>query len=205
MMDAMGVDPKLLEMPILSSQETLVKAVHELFPDPDPPQSVDDFTSTPGLVADDGSSQSSGSSPPCTPLSTPQSYANFPLYPQEVHIDYRLPYSPTTPASPELSSASASRVLAKAPCGGGKPIKQKGGGYRCSICDDPFKRRDDAKRHIDSAGMRVACKYCGKLASGRRDGQRRHLSDNKTCLKKWGAGYQAGRFKTRTVEDAYHY
>ena len=55
MMDALGVDPRLLEMPILSSQEALVTVIHELFPDP--PQSMDDFASTPGLVADDGSSQ----------------------------------------------------------------------------------------------------------------------------------------------------
>lgn len=55
MMDALGVDPKVLDMPVLSSQEALVAIVRGLFPDP--PQSVDDFASTPGLVTDDGSSQ----------------------------------------------------------------------------------------------------------------------------------------------------
>lgn len=201
-MDAPGVDPKLLEMPVLSSEAALVAAVCKLFPDT--LQSADDFVATPALVPDDGSSQSSGSSPPGSPLYTPQSYAYIPLLPPNNDLDYHSSPYLAASASPEPPSTSATRVLIKAPCAGGEPIKQKGGGYSCSTCGDPFKRRDDAKRHIDSAGMRRACRYCGKPASGRRDGQSRHLLKNKTCLKKWEAGRNAGRFIVRNVEDAYY-
>lgn len=109
------------------------------------------------------------------------------------------PSSPTTFALP--SSTSPARVLVEAPCAEGIPIRQ-GGGYTCSICNEPFKRRDDAKRHIKSAGMRVSCKYCGKPGS-RRDSRARHLKSG-TCQKAWEAGYKAGRFTDWSVEDAYN-
>jgi len=53
--DAPGVDPKLLELPLLSSSEAFVAAVNEVFPDP--LSCVDDFDMCPDLVSDDGSSQ----------------------------------------------------------------------------------------------------------------------------------------------------
>jgi len=98
---------------------------------------------------------------------------------------------------------SATRVLIAAPCAGGEPIEQKGG-YSCPSCDKFIKHRDDAKRHMDTAGMKVTCKYCGKPASGRPDGWKRHLAQNKNCIKVWEAGFKAGRFTVRTVEDAYN-
>ena len=53
-------------------------------------------------------------------------------------------------------------------------------------------------------GMQVSCRYCGKPASGRKDGQHRHLLKNQKCLEVWEAGRKAGRFTERTVEDAYN-
>ena len=135
-----------------------------------------------------------------SPPNSPQAY-NYPSPPQ-VRTDRGFFYSPTSFApSP---SPLATRVLIEAPCAGGKPIKQEGGGYICSSCDRPFKRRDDAKRHIDSAGMQVSCKYCGKTASGRGDNMRRHLRDNQACWQVWEAGRKAGHFTDRSVEDAYN-
>lgn len=197
--DAPGVDPKLLGMPSPLSMEAVVAAIRDAFSDP--PPSVDDSDS-PGLVTDDGSSQSS-SSPLHTPLHSPEIHPHISLPPQYDSVHYVLPPSPATPTSSGSVSFLTSRVLAEAPCAGGKPLKQNGGGYRCSTCDVFFKRRDDAKRHIDSTGMRVECKYCGKTASGRRDGQLRHLKSNQACWKAWEAGYKTGRFTVRTVEDAY--
>ena len=104
-------------------------------------------------------------------------------------------------SSPTLS---ASRVLIDAPCAGGKPIKLKGGEYSCPNCPKRFKRRDDAKRHMDTTGMQITCRYCGKPGSGRRDGGSRHLDKNKHCLKVWKAGFKAGRFTERSREDAYN-
>ena len=211
--DAPGVDPKLLMIPNLLSQDALVTAINEAIPNP--PPSADEFI-VPDLVPDDGSSQRfvpsyrcfrpnvlgtnlytcSSNSPPCSP----QTYA----YPssQYVNISCGSPYSPTTSA--QSPNPSAARVLIDAPCAGGKPVKLKGSGYICPVCNKVFRRRDDAMRHMGSAGMQVLCRYCGKPASGRRDGQRRHLDKNKNCLKVWETGRKAGLFIERTVEDAYN-
>ncbi|KAF9647089.1 hypothetical protein BDM02DRAFT_3117573 [Thelephora ganbajun] len=190
--DAPCVDPKQLETLVTpQSTEALVAAIHEAFPILRP--RVDDFAMYLDLISDDGSSQSSNS---------PSYSYDYPFSPQHGHIDCGSLYSPTTSAS--SPSLSAARTPIEATCAGGWPIKQKGGGYRCSNCDKPFKRRDDAKRHIDSTGMQVVCKYCGRPSSGRRDGQRRHLLGNKNCLKAWNAGFKAGLFTERSVEDAYN-
>ena len=209
------VDPRLLEQPVLVNWEVFIAATNQAIPVS--PPCVDAFAMCPDLVSDDGNSQwyvtrnrsccanapetrfhcYSSSPPPCTP----QNY-DFPSPPpQFVHIDHGSLYSPFTASlSPTLS---ATRVLIEAPCAEGRPIKQKGG-YSCSSCGKFFRRRDDTKRHIDSAGARVTCKYCGKPSSMRRDGQQRHLAKNKNCLKAWGAGVKAGHFTVRTVEDAYN-
>jgi DNA-directed RNA polymerase subunit RPC12/RpoP len=123
--------------------------------------------------------------------------------PGQAHADRGSFYSPT-PFTP-FPTHPAARVLTEPPCGGGIPIKQKGGGYICSVCRKLFKRRDCTKRHIDTAGMQVSCKYCGKPASGRRDGMSRHLRDNQACLKIWEADHRAGRFTDRSRMDAYYY
>ena len=212
-MDAPGVDPKLLMTFNLMSQDALVAAINEAIPNP--PPRVDE-SAVPDLVPDDGNSQRcdpsyrffrsnvlgtnfcpcSSESPPCTP----QTYA-YPS-PQPIHISYGSPYPTTTVAS--SPKPSAARVLIDAPCAGGKPVKQKGGGYICSACKKVFRRRDDTVRHIGTAGMQVLCKYCRKPASGRLDGKRRHLLKNKNCLKVWETGHKAGLFIERTVEDAYN-
>lgn len=54
-LDAPGVDPKLFEMPVLSSWEAFILATHKAVPLP--PPSVDEFVMCPDLVLDDGSSQ----------------------------------------------------------------------------------------------------------------------------------------------------
>ena len=211
---AQVVDPRLLVNPALQSWEALTAAVNEAFP-ASPPR-ADGFVICPDLVLDDGYSQrytshhfsccahaseiSFHSCSSASPPSTPGNYY-YPSPPQSALTDHDPLWSPITSSSPTLS---ATRTLMEAPCAAGKPIKQKGGGYSCSVCDRPFKRRDDAKRHIDSAGMRITCKYCGKPSSGRRDGHRRHLDKNKHCLQVWKAGVEAGRFTVRTVEDAYN-
>lgn len=208
-LDAPGVNPRLLELPNL---EALVAAINQAIPSS--PPCVDDSVMCPGLVSDDGSSQRyithyhsccanapetkfrycSSTSPPCTP----QTY----YYPSQLdHNDPGSPYSPNMSSS--SPTFSAARVLIEAPCAGGRPVKQKGG-YSCPNCGDFFRRRDDAKRHMDTAGMKANCKYCGKASSGRRDGRRRHLDSNKNCYKVWEAGVKVGRFTERTVEDAYN-
>jgi len=214
-MDAPGVDPKSTVIPILLSWDALVAAAREAVPDP--PPRVDEFTVCPDLVPDDGGSERCApsycfflsnvlgtDSRPCSPdspLYSLQIYA-YPFL-QHVHISYGSPSSPTTFA--QSPGPSAAHVLIDAPCSaGGKPVKEKGGGYSCPTCHKGFRRRDDAKRHMDSAGMQVSCRYCGKPSSGRRDGQSRHLDGNKNCLEAWKAGYEAGRFIKRTVEDAFN-
>lgn len=211
------VDPRLLVNlnPALESWEAFAAAANEAIP-ASPPR-LDGFVICPDLVPDDGYSQRytnhhfsccadasetrfhlcSSASPP----STPENYY-YPSPPQPVLTDHDSLWSPITPSS--SPTLSMTRQLIEAPCAEGKPIKQKDGTYRCSVCDAPFKRRDDTKRHIDTAGMRTICKYCDKPASGRRDGRRRHLDKNKNCLKRWEAGAKAGRFTVRTVEDAYN-
>lgn len=210
--DAPGVDPKLLQLLVPLSEDALVSMIHQAFPIS---PSVDDPPS-PGLVFSDGSSQryvgvcSAAEKPDRTflcsyssPSYSPPSYDDLPSFPHHDHNNYDHSFSPTTSASSASPRLPAERVLAEAPCAGGTPVKQKDGGYHCSHCRHPFKRRDDAKRHIESAGKRVQCRYCGKSASGRRDGQGRHLFKNKNCLKEWKVGYEAGRFTERSREDAY--
>jgi len=213
--DAPGVDPRSLELLTPFSEEVLVAAINQAIP-PSPP-CADDLVMCPDLVSDDGSSQLyvthyhscyanasetkfhrySSTSPP----STPQSYYSPSPPPQLVHNDPGSFYTHTMySSSPTFSTA---RVLTKAPCAGGRPIKQEGG-YSCSSCGEFLKRRDDVKRHMGTAGVKVTCKYCGKSSSARRDGQLRHLKDNKKCRKAWEAGYKVGRFTERTVEDAYN-
>jgi DNA-directed RNA polymerase subunit RPC12/RpoP len=213
-MDAPGVDPKQLGILVPLSLEAVVAAIHQAVQIP--PPCVDEFAMCPDLVSDDGSSQRYVPShrflhanvlePDSYPRSSisvpnsPQTYYN--PSPLQIHIDCGSFYSPTTVApSPKPSAA---RVLIQAPCAGGQPIKKKDGGFICSSCNKPFGRRDEAKRHIKSAGVQVSCRYCGKPASGRTDGKRRHLLGNKTCLKVWEAGYKTGRFTDRSVEDAYN-
>ena len=211
-LDAPGVDPRSLELPSPLSLEALIAAIDQAIPDS--PPCVDDPVMCPGLVPDDGSSQRyathyhscctntsqikfhccSSNSPPCTP----QTYDYPSPSPQLVHDDPGSLYSPIM--SPAFSAA---RVLTVAPCAGGKPIKQKGG-YSCPVCGYLFQHRDDAKRHMDTTGMKVTCKYCGKPSSARRDGRKRHLAQNKSCIKVWEAGFRAGRFTERTVGDAYN-
>ena len=252
-MDAPGVDPKLLELPVPLGEDAIVAAIHEAIPDP--PPRVDDFANYSGLVFDDGSSL--GCVPsyrlPCANapktnfyrcssislLCPPQSY-DYP-FAQHGYIDYDFPYSPATfssssyppsisspslcspttvassldsptasapsPSSPSAFASSPdpnpSRVLIEGSCVGAKLIEQKGRGYICSSCNRLIKRRDDAKRHIRTAGMKVSCKYCGKPSS-RPDSRARHLSKNKACRKAWEIGFKKGRFTERSVEDAYN-
>ena len=139
----------------------------------------------------------SSNSLPCSPQT--YGYSSLPYN----NVDYGPPYSPTTTFASFPSPPTACRVLVEAQCAGGRPVKQKGGEYHCSSCNEPFKRRDEAKRHIKTAGMQIRCRYCDKPCCGRRDSQRRHLRGNKKCLKIWKAGHKAGRFTTRSVEDAY--
>jgi len=54
-MDAPGVDPKLLMTLNLLSQDALVAAINEAIPNPHP--CADEFTGIPDLVSDDGNSQ----------------------------------------------------------------------------------------------------------------------------------------------------
>lgn len=207
--NALGVDPKLLEKLRLLSWDDLISRINQVLPIP-PPFAVGDLV-IPGLALSDGSSQmyvdASLSAAQKRPTNFPLSSSSSPPYslpfPQPDHIDYESPFSPTTHASSSPPYLPATHVLTEAPCAGGRPIKENGQGYRCSICGELFKRRDDAKRHIETAGKRVECRYCGKPASGRRDGQRRHVFENKTCQKLWEAGYKTGRFTERSVEDAY--
>lgn len=136
----------------------------------------------------------SSNSLPCTP----QTYYYPSPSPQLVRDDPGPLYSPIM--SPTFSAA---RVLTVATCAGGKPIKQKCG-YSCPSCDKLFRRRDYAERHMDTTGMKVTCRYCGKPSSARLDGRKRHLARNQNCIKAWKAGFKAGRFTERTVEDAYN-
>jgi DNA-directed RNA polymerase subunit RPC12/RpoP len=212
-MSAPGVDPKQLEMPIPLSFDAVVAAIHEAIP---VPPWADEFAVCPSLVSDHGSSQRctppchflcanalETDSYPCSSSPLPNtSQTHYHPSPPQTHSHHGSFYSPTTLApSPSPSTA---RVLVEAPCAGGMPIEQKSGGYVCSGCDRPFKRREDAKRHIGSAGMQVSCRYCGKPASGRRDNMRRHLRNNQACWQVWEAGHKAGRFTGRSVEDAYN-
>lgn len=212
---ALVVDPKLLVNvdPALESWDAFVTAANEAIP-ASPPR-ADGFVICPDLVPDDGYSQRYSNHRrsccadaseirfhPCSSASPPPTPGNYyyPYPPQSVLTDHDPLFSPIT-LSPTLS---ATRKLLEAPCAAGMPIKKTDGTFKCSVCDASFKRRDDTKRHIDSAGMRITCKYCEKPSSGRRDGQRRHLDGNKRCLKLWKVGVEEGRFTERTVEDAYN-
>ena len=199
----LGVNPKLLEVLKPLSWDVLVEAINEAVPFL--PPCADSFVVYPGPVSDSGSSYR------CVPpyrfrrASALEAHVrpDLPSYfPQPSHTDCASPYS-TAASSPP--NPPAAHVVINPRCAGGKPVRQGGGQYSCSICNHVFQRRDIAKRHIESAGVRVSCKYCGKPASGRRgDGRRRHLLKNKTCMKVWEAGYKAGRFTERSVEDAYN-
>ncbi|KAF9781700.1 hypothetical protein BJ322DRAFT_1023069 [Thelephora terrestris] len=151
--DGRGVDPRTLQLPTLLSVDAFIAAVEECCPTL--PPSIDDFARTPDLVPDDGSSQSS-SSPSCSPQARAYTYL-----PQEGHIDPGLLRHPTTPASSNSPShrVRVLRVLIEAPCAGGVPLKQNDWSFCCSVCGDRFGRRDEAKRHIDTAGMRVQCSF----------------------------------------------
>lgn len=211
---APGIDPKLLRVPVLSSMDALVASINEAFP------ILVDGPISPGLTFSDGSSQryfsvriisaaqkrlTCSSLPSSISLpNSPRSYIYDPPTPLP-YADYGHPFSPTTTTT---SSASPNppvlRVLVHPPCAGGKPVKQKGGGYSCSLCFKNFKRRDEAKRHIETAGMQVECRYCGKRSCGRPDGWKRHLK-SEACQELWEAGRKAGRFTERSREDAYYY
>jgi hypothetical protein len=60
-MDAPGVDPKMLEMPVPLSFNALVAAIHEAIPNP--PPSADEFVVCPSPISDHGDSQRCV--PPC--------------------------------------------------------------------------------------------------------------------------------------------
>ena len=211
--DALGVDPRMLEMPVPFSWDAVVAATNDAFPNPF--SYVGDFDMCPDLVPDDGSSQRCVSYHfSCAGVleTDPRRCSSYSLPPSPQGYDYPSPpYGPIDHASPHPTSpvvsspnpSAASRVLVNAPCAGGIPVQQEGG-YTCSSCNKFFLRRDDTKRHIDSAGKQVSCKYCGKIASGRRDSKKRHLDGNQACKKAWEAGHKAGRFTERTVEDAYN-
>ena len=226
MVDVVGVDLKMLEMPPLPPwnrevEEEFLAELRKPSPSP-PPRREGDSVSTPGLVPDDGSSQRwvtstrsycarapetdsccrSSSTPPCTPL-IPQHYEFAPHSPQYDYTGCGPLHSPTLSVSSNSSSFSMPALI-ESPCAGGKPIKQNDGGYRCPVCGKPFKRLDDAKRHTNTAGSKVQCKYCLKYISNRFDNQSRHL-EKKKCAGAWEAGYRAGRFTEHSVEDAFRY
>ena len=214
---AQVVDPKWLvnANPTLESWEAFVTAANEAIP-ASPPRS-DGFVICPDLVFDDGYSQRYiiHYCPCCADLAEIRFRPYSSASPQPTPEDYY--YSPPLQTAPtdDVSSSShitfssspafsETRVLMAAPCAGGEPVKQQDGRYGCPVCGKSFGRRDDAKRHMSCTKMRISCKYCKKIASGRPDGHRRHLEMNKKCMQDWEAGVKAGRFTVRTVEDAFY-
>ena len=77
--------------------------------------------------------------------------------------------------------------------------KQKGE-WSCSGCCTTFRSKYEAKRHIDTTGMEVRCRYCDKVVNGTTFVLTRHIGESSRCLRAWK---ERGFTGERTVDDAF--
>lgn len=69
----------------------------------------------------------------------------------------------------------------------------------CTGCRTIFRSKYEAKRHIDTAGMEVRCRYCDKVVNGSPFVLNRHIKSSR-CLRKWKERELTGE---RTVDGAF--
>ena len=72
--------------------------------------------------------------------------------------------------------------------------------WLCSGCDTTFRSKYEAKRHIDTAGMEVRCRYCDKVVNGTPYVLKRHVEESSRCLRRWE---EQGFTGERTVDGAF--
>jgi len=77
--------------------------------------------------------------------------------------------------------------------------KQKGE-CSCSGCGTTFRGVYEAKRHIETAGMEVRCRYCDKVLNGAPHALKRHVKGTFSCQRKWE---ERGFTGERTVDGAF--
>lgn len=71
--------------------------------------------------------------------------------------------------------------------------------WLCNGCGTTFRSRYEAKRHIETAGMEVRCRYCDGVVNGITFVLKRHLKRSQ-CLRMWKERKFTGE---RTIDDAF--
>ena len=69
----------------------------------------------------------------------------------------------------------------------------------CSGCHTTFRSKYEAKRHIDTAGMEVRCRYCDRVVNGAISVLKRHVGAE-LCQRR---SEKQGFTGERTVEGAF--
>ena len=72
--------------------------------------------------------------------------------------------------------------------------------WNCSGCGVGFGGKYEAKRHIDTAGMEVRCRYCEGVVNGSPFVLKRHVEGSSQCLRQWEERGLTGK---RTVNGAF--
>lgn len=84
-------------------------------------------------------------------------------------------------------------------CWGSVALKNKLKEWYCTGCDTIFVGRYETRRHIDTAGMEVRCRYCDEVVNGAAFVLKRHL-ERLRCLRQWK---ERGLTGERTVDGAF--
>ena len=72
--------------------------------------------------------------------------------------------------------------------------------WSCSGCGTKFRGGYEARRHIETAGMEVRCRYCDKPLNAAPFVLKRHVEEDSRCLSQWK---ERGFTGERSVDGAF--
>lgn len=113
------------------------------------------------------------------------------------------PLMPVHVNSPEVNPANSGwhDLVTPASCLGSLALEDKQKEeWSCSGCGTTFRSKYEARRHIDTAGMEVRCRYCDGVVNGIAFVLNRHVGESSRCLRKWK---ERGFTGERTVDGAF--
>ena len=127
----------------------------------------------------------------------------FHLHSTLLHVSERSPLASIHFENPGTSPVNSGwyDLVAPATCQGSLALEDvQTKKWSCSGCHITYRGKYEAKRHIDTAGMEVRCRYCDEPVNASLFALKRHVERSSRCERKWKERGFAGE---RTVDGAF--
>ena len=119
-----------------------------------------------------------------------------------VHVAEQSPLTRVHPDNPEMNPVSSEwyELITPPTCQGSLVLEdKKKKEWSCSGCNSTFRSGYETRRHIETAGMEVRCRYCERAVNAATFALKRHI-ESSLCERRWG---DRGCTGERTVDGAF--